>query len=91
MHNTFGAPIFATMINEYNQLREKFFRDIRMMFPKSSNIQIEITIDNICKEEFKAIPLPQKQETLFGTLQYLSTETHNEDESKIDSFKSELF
>jgi hypothetical protein len=79
------------MIQEYNQIREKFFRDIRMMFPKSSDIQIEITIDNISKEEFKQIPLPQKEETLFGTLQYLSADTRNEDESKIDSFKSELY
>lgn len=79
------------MINEYNKLREKFFMDVRFLFPKSTDIQIEITVDNICKEEFDNIPLAKREETLFGTLQYLSASTVNDDDSKVDSFKSELY
>lgn len=79
------------MINEYNQLREKFFRDIRMMFPESPAIQIEVTIDNISLDEFKKMPLPQKEETLFGTLKYMSANTEHGDETNVDSFKSELY
>ena len=79
------------MINEYKQAREEFLSKVKGMFPSSDNLQIEIVVDNIEQSDFKLIPLPHKEQVLFSDFKYLTASPVNEDETKIDEFKSELY
>lgn len=78
------------MIEEYKWAREKFLNELKELFPDSLDLQIEVTIDNISLRDFTSIPLPHKEEKLFCG-DYLTASPISEDETKIDTFKSELY
>ena len=78
------------MIEEYKWAREKFLNELKELFPDSLDLQIEVTIDNISLRDFSSIPLPHKEEKLFCG-DYLTASPISEDETKIDTFKSELY
>ena len=79
------------LFRSYEQAREIFLDRIKCIFENSPNIQIEISIDNVSLDDFKIIPLPHKENVLFSDFKYLTASPQNEDETKIDEFKSELY
>ena len=76
------------MVEAYQQAREKFIKELRFIFPHSSNLIVEINVDNITKNDFEQLPLPYKNETLAGgALNWKSAMVTNEDFT--DTFNSE--
>jgi hypothetical protein len=88
------------MINKYNELRQTFLNGVKELFPNSPDLQIEVTVDNISKQEVEVLNLTKKEQTLFGDLKYLTAYhlslsdndfINNEEETIIDNFQSELY
>lgn len=76
------------MVESYQQAREKFLKELRFIFPHSSNLIVEINVDNITTKDFEQLPLPYKNETLAGgALNWKSAAVTNEDFT--DTFNSE--
>lgn len=86
----FFFSYICNMIEQYREARDKFLLEIKELFPNSQDLHIEVTVDNISLYDFTDIPLPHKQEKLFCG-DYLTASPINKDETKIDTFKSELY
>lgn len=87
---SFGIAYICNMIEQYKLSREKFLNELKELFQNSYDLQIDVTVDNISLIDFGSIPLPHKQEKLFCG-DYLTASPISEDETKIDTFKSELY
>lgn len=77
------------MIEQYNKARDLFFSEVKELFPNSDNIHIEIMIDNISIEDFNKIPLPHRNCSI-AMLEFKEASPIVEDETKIDTFRSEF-
>jgi len=76
------------MIAEYLQAREKFLKELRFIFPHSTNLLLEVNVDNIALKDFDAIPTPHKEESLAdGAIKWVSAAVVEGND--IDTFNSE--
>lgn len=59
------------MVEAYQQAKDKFLKELRFIFPHSSNLIVEINVDNIATKDFDTIPLPHKEESILdGALRW---------------------
>lgn len=76
------------MVSEYQKAKDKFTTELRFLFPNSTNLLVEIDINNIDHKDFGALPLPHKQESIMGgSLKWNSASI--ETDKSTDTFNSE--